>query len=75
MVTLIKHQLFVQKLNNKIPNCSSLKKKIIQYYEDERYIYSISGMYTKKILNGSHFNICLNEQQGEKCEIILFCLS
>ena len=40
MVTLIKHQLFVQKLNNKIPNFSSLKKKIIHYYEDERYVNS-----------------------------------
>lgn len=41
MVTLIKQQLFVHKLNNKITNVSSLKKKTIHYYEDERYSFYI----------------------------------
>ena len=36
----------------------------------------ITGMYRQfSLLNDSHFNICLYEQQGEKCESILFCLS
>ena len=36
IVTLIKKQMFLEKLNNKTPVFGIMKKKIIQYYEDER---------------------------------------
>ena len=72
MVTLIKDQLFLQKLNNKIPNFSSLKKNIIQYYEDERNIHSISGMYNNfftKMAVTSKFGCMNNKEKNVK----VFC--
>ena len=50
IVTLIKKQMFLEKLNNKTPVCGIMKKKIIQYYEDERYICNISGAHRKFVL-------------------------
>ena len=43
IVTLIKKQMFLEKLNDKTPVFGIMKKMIIQYYEDERYICNISG--------------------------------
>ena len=47
LVVIIKQHLFLQKLKSKIPVFASIKKRIIQYYEDERYISSISGFLNK----------------------------
>ena len=50
IVILIKQQLFVQKLNNKMPIFNTIKKKVIQYYEDEKYINYISGTHSKFVV-------------------------
>ena len=47
LVCIVKQHLFLQKLNSKIPVFAHIKKKILQYYEDERYISSISGLFNK----------------------------
>ena len=47
IVTLIKQQMFIYKLNNKIPSFNIMTKRVLQYYEDEKYIQIISGTYNK----------------------------
>ena len=71
IVILIKQQLFVQKLNNKMPIFNTIKKKVIQYYEDEKYINYISGTHSKFVVKWQSLR-SLFKTEREKCNLLYF---
>ena len=47
ILIVIKYQLFWFKLNGKLPSFEMVKQKVIQYHNDEKYVFNVSGKQEK----------------------------
>lgn len=48
---MIKQHIFSENMSKRVPVFGVMKtKKVVQYNEDERYVYNSSGMYRKFVI-------------------------